>query len=660
MEKNTENFVGRINELRRLARFLDEKSGGAVLVAGDRGTGKTTLVKKAIAESVQNDTSIKSRLTRHTRSKQVIVNIPLIIADGITGTEAASYYRSMLIRSITRALEADLLTRKYNWLDLPQRWYRSIGYIQSVKRLVPFAKYTSLKRNTGRRLSFARTPLNGTLDVATEAELEISDTVLEMNLRNLFSTHSHNHQFVIVIDELDKLTVGNTQNQVNVENIALLLKNLFNETGIHAFFIADEPSLGRINSKIKREPFCEESTLFKDRLLVNQMPPADFERLVQKHVQGADNMTRRKHIASLSLLTRMMPSEYAKFGLLHSGDIDSLVDAQKVQLGSYDYSYRTTMQVFINHVYRGYFGKHGQYFDRVLYKSLTTAGNVLLDMQSKYFLVNNYISLLYTTELFNDDTDERNSKNTTDLSTASIKSSSELLTQIEDLNSDEKHSITFAIGSLISLLDRGGWLILERVDDRLLSFQFMGDAFHIENLPDEITSTLKTTTDELKLLDRANKINKLYTFIIGDNLWKPLHEKPASEVEGNLVEFNEVGNEFEHLLSINWTELTNVIESSPDVMTGSLMTQLQRHLVRNTPITQPKTCELEIRINSKLICVYLYFGQPLKIRADADKTFIVYAEEPLARVGTSPKVKQLRVDDSVAVKDLANRISSVS
>ena len=63
------------------------------------------------------------------------------------------------------------------------------------------------------------------------------------------------------------------------ESIALLLKNLFNDTGVHVIFISNTPTINRVQQKVKLEPFCAEHMLFKDAILLNHLHPFEMVNL---------------------------------------------------------------------------------------------------------------------------------------------------------------------------------------------------------------------------------------------------------------------------------------------------------------------------------------------------------------------------------------------
>ena len=195
---------------------------------------------------------------RYIFTKTIVVNIPLIITgEGIL--DKSNYYRSLIMRTIVRALEGDLLERKNSKIDLPQRWFRSIGYMQNLKRLKPYTKFISLNQKTAQSIALGFTEQSigakASIQRALSGEVDIGDASLEIKLRNLLRQYSQVHTFIIILDELDKLPYD--KDPIGLELIAIFLKNLFTETNIHVIFISDEPPNGTYNGNYSERPlFC--------------------------------------------------------------------------------------------------------------------------------------------------------------------------------------------------------------------------------------------------------------------------------------------------------------------------------------------------------------------------------------------------------------------
>ena len=200
MNKNSEKLIRRESELKRLNDFLSNSKGGSILLAGDRGSGKTTLVNLAITKFRENQKP--KFLRRLFLDNQIVLYIPLIIQSFDPKNKSKQEelpYRRLLLRTISRSMESELLTRRYSKLDLPMRWFRSIGYMQSVRKLKPLVNSTNLVRELSSKGSLKSL---GSISYNWQQNIDISDAVIEMKLRGIFTTYSKSNSIIIVIDEL--------------------------------------------------------------------------------------------------------------------------------------------------------------------------------------------------------------------------------------------------------------------------------------------------------------------------------------------------------------------------------------------------------------------------------------------------------------------------
>ena len=121
MSNNSEKLIKREAELKRLNNFLLNPKGGSILLAGDRGSGKTTLVNSML-DGFENNKSRKSRQTKRSRrllfwDNKIILYIPLIIQSfdpSDDNKQEELSYRKLLLRTIARSMESELLTRRYS------------------------------------------------------------------------------------------------------------------------------------------------------------------------------------------------------------------------------------------------------------------------------------------------------------------------------------------------------------------------------------------------------------------------------------------------------------------------------------------------------------------------------------------------------------------
>lgn len=194
MSRSSEKLIKREAELKRLNNFLSSPKGGSILLAGDRGSGKTTLVDIALDE-FRDTKARKSKKSKHSWrwllwNNEIVLYIPLIIQSfdpSDNNKQEELSYRKLLLRTIARSMESELLTRRYSKLDLPMRWFRSIGYVQSVCKLKPLVNSTNLVRELSSKGSLKNL---GTISYNWQQNIDISDAVIEMKLRDIFTTYS--------------------------------------------------------------------------------------------------------------------------------------------------------------------------------------------------------------------------------------------------------------------------------------------------------------------------------------------------------------------------------------------------------------------------------------------------------------------------------------
>ena len=526
MHKNSEKLIRRESELKRLNDFLSNSKGGSILIAGDRGSGKTTLVNLAITKFRENQKP--KFLRRLFLDNQIVLYIPLIIQSFDPNNKSKQEelpYRRLLLRTIARSMESELLTRRYSKLDLPMRWFRSIGYMQSVRKLKPLVNSTNLVRELSSKGSLKSL---GSISYNWQQNIDISDAVIEMKLRGIFTTYSKSNSIIIVIDELDKLEdMG-----FKPESIALLLKNLFNDTGVHVIFISNEPTINRVQQRIKQEPFCAEHTLFRDIILLNHLHPSEMVKLINKEIHNLpEEDNKRQAIASMSLISQLMPYNISLLRQKLGIDGENILSKLQNELGDYRYFYESTMHLFINHLYEKHSKNYDQYHNRILYKALTEASNNLFNREIRYINWEAIDSIFYTSNIFIDSHDELIVKDKGEYE-GQIEDWPDICIQLQTLNDHEQKHILNAVEELVAVLDRAGYLDMEFDLEypMMLKFKsFMGDAFTIANIKDNIDEYLIPTSEEKKIVDRLNAIDVLYKILIGHSIFKDLLYIPVDE-----------------------------------------------------------------------------------------------------------------------------------
>ena len=631
MNKNSEKLIRRESELKRLNDFLSNSKGGSILLAGDRGSGKTTLVNLAITKFRENQKP--KFLRRLFLDNQIVLYIPLIIQSFDPNNKSKQEelpYRRLLLRTIARSMESELLTRRYSKFDLPMRWFRSIGYMQSVRKLKPLVNSTNLVRELSSKGSLKSL---GSISYNWQQNIDISDTVIEMKLRGIFTTYSKSNSIIIVIDELDKLEdMG-----FKPESIALLLKNLFNDTGVHVIFISNEPTINRVQQRIKQEPFCAEHTLFRDIILLNHLHPSEMVKLINKEIHNLpEEDNKRQAIASMSLISQLMPYNISLLRQKLGIDGENILSKLQNELGDYRYFYESTIHLFINHLYEKHSKNYDQYHNRILYKALTEASNNLFNREIRYINWEAIDSIFYTSNIFIDSHDELIVKDKGEYE-GQIEDWPDICIQLQTLNDHEQKHILNAVEELVAVLDRAGYLDMEFDLEypMMLKFKsFMGDAFTIANIKDNIDEYLIPTSEEKKIVDRLNAIDVLYKILIGHSIFKDLLYIPVDEATSynEKIQTLDVKN-YHRTIRSAWKVIeARLAETDGKLMEGVARTIRERFRTRgyyysSDPIISIDAKNLSVKIvfSSKNYVVHLAYRLcSLNIPDDCEKVFILY------------------------------------
>lgn len=627
MRKTTRSNNIRRQEQDRVVNFLRDQSGGSIIIAGDRGSGKTTLVEESMAEHYKETRRTFRRPWFH---NQIVLRVPLILhipSEGTSkGVDYQAQYRSLLLRTIARSMESELLDRRLHWLDLPMRWFRSIGYVQAVQRLTPLVNSTSIEKSlvaNGALSSKSHVGVSRAISYA----IDISDAVIEMRLRDVLHTHSRQNNIIIVIDELDKLE----DNNIKPEEIIKLLKNLFSETGVHAIFISNEPTINRILSKIASEPFCAEHTLFKDKILLNQYSPSELEIHLSDFLKGLDNNDKRQAIGAISLMSRLMPFDVTQ--LIRRLDFEvkdmRILDKLQQELGSFSYLYESPLHLFVNHVYSQYSPERSQLHNRVLYRSLLEAANNLFNQEVSFINWEDPFSIFYTSNLFHTPESEEHEKGS---SYSSTEAPEIIKKHINTLNPVERSNVSSAVLRLIALLDRAGFLDLRiHSGSTILKYgRFHGDTFTTNNINKDLDSYLDTTSNERQLVNSLNEIAPLYNRLFNTSIETPLSPVTQS-IGGSTFEPLDGKNESRPLKTF-WRHLERTItEGQKKViekisqLIASQFSQAMQTNYRSRSLTREilkGSRGVKFSLNNKH--TYVYVGSyPKTPPADADKIYFI-------------------------------------
>lgn len=672
MSNNSEKLIKREAELKRLNNFLLNPKGGLILLAGDRGSGKTTLVN-SILDGFENNKSRKSKKTKHSWrwlfwDNKIVLYIPLIIQSSDPNDKNKQEelsYRKLLLRTIARSMESELLTRRYSKLDLPMRWFRSIGYIQSVRKLKPLANSTSLIRELSSKGSLNNL---GIISYNWQQNIDISDAVIEMKLRDIFTTYSKSNSIIIVIDELDKLEdMG-----FKPESIALLLKNLFNDTGVHAIFISNEPTINRVQQKIKQEPFCAEHTLFRDIILLNHLHPSEMVNIISEEIQNLSKVEdKRQAIASMSLISQLMPYNISLLRQKLGIDSENILSKLQNELGDYRYLYESTMHLFINHLYEKHSKNYDQYHNRILYKALTEASNNLFNREIRYINWEAIDSIFYTSNIFIDSHDELIVKDKGEYE-GQIEDWPDICIQLQTLNDHEQKHILNAVEELVAMLDRAGYLDIEfdLEYSTILNFKaFMGDAFTTGNIKDNIDDYLSPTDEEKYIVERLNAIDVLYKILIGRSIFADLLYIPVNEATSYDKKIQTLDDSnYHHTIQPAWKPIKDrLAEADTQLMNGlasMIREKFQTHgyyySAHSMVLVDDKNLSIKITFNSKNYIIHLAYGScSLNIPDNYEKLFVLYTGSQAPFKDNNPRKTRRQINCHRNWANLESEIDSI-
>jgi hypothetical protein len=670
MRRRQQKFVPREREFNRLIRFLSNSEGGLLLLGGDRGSGKTTLVQMAIASYTKKERAgynrirrVLSKLRELTMSRVVNIYIPLIIIDTPAATsqdtaeqDLRGKYRSLLMRAMIIGMEADLLRRYtpyYARIDLPQRWFRSIGYLQRIKSLVPYSHYIKLSKNTSRSLSLSHGDLGSNLEHALSAEVDLSDSSLEIKLRDLLSQYAKIHKFVFVFDELDKLSP-----QIAPENIVLYLKNLFSETGVYGIFITDEATLRRITNEAAGIPPTELTTLFADHLLLNNMSPDEFAAAITASVENIDE-NRNQFMSALTLRTHRSPHELSKLFIRYGYGYQELMSGLRSELGKDKFSRLGVMQLYIDYVREKFSGVYDTYFDRELNQVLEEAGSILLAQSTLYLEFLHPLSIFYTTQLFSAAGLSQTQMQEAELSYKTNRdrtvnpATPEIVTMVRNLEiSERSRSLQNAIELLITLLNRSDMLSLYHTRSSDLKVLKIGPINKTNFTYERVNllrfdSILDLGPKEKETISTVYRYNNAYNQLTGKDIFDPYFPIAPDPKVIDEVDAEVWGNKFSfsNILPV-WKRMDTVAQNAQKNLLHQLLEAVKKHIKDTTAQRfsaidfDHKTLTIRLASGKSAQIIMLFGGQRLSVDDSIDKTFVL--RDPSARNHTTAVRRNIR------------------
>lgn len=373
------HFVGRQNELNRLEWILKSGQGSVTLIAGNRGSGKTTLIFTAIEEAEKIKTSLRrsswrylGRLMWWARKYSISVSIPLLPTD-IPNEEI----RDTTLRLIVKAVVSNWRTK-----SILQKGLLPLRYGQAIKKIDKLLRYKRIIHTT--RLGIEHSKMSA--QRGSEYEVDLSYADLELELSAFLKKFSKWIDFTIIFDELDKYEGRSTSLlPVKPHDYIRELKNLFTLSSAKFIFTSSEDYYHEVDETASENALRLHDykfSLFTHKILIDRLDPEDFSTYFNSL---ATNVNEAK-----LLPIQIEPYQKLKYAVMWLSELypfsakrilANLSNTQQggvgiIDLSSVDNEIGTFgndiagLQYVINRSYLDHKTRNDSYFNHILYRSL--------------------------------------------------------------------------------------------------------------------------------------------------------------------------------------------------------------------------------------------------------------------------------------------------
>ena len=447
-EKTPWAFHGRQTEQHRLKRFLDSNpEGGAILVGGRRGSGKTRLVeevllpdrnfvniergpdihyyKRVLLEKIENApallffglfllclpitltwSGLRKRKPPKSPSRKLSISLPLIIPPlGKSSDDNKKHYpeqyRNLILQALAFALVHDVKYSKFARSALLLNFWTITRLKLQINQLRKFVHYTSVDDSTSTNFNIARKSVSLSAGKTVSGRLDISTAKLEMTLMTTFRLFTRaDHKLIIVLDELDKLEADNGI-QVEIADIMLYLKNLFSTSGVYTILIASHRQAMPFKDAITAKKDEPRLTLFRDVVMIESLDLLAFERLVKDKIKAIgdikieeeDMLTRLSH--GLGIYTDYIPNELNRVFQRTFSRMDFIDDWLKRELGARYTPEMMLLRECVKYIYQSAEQEEHPDFNAIMYRLLCRASDNLLFGRVDHFSLNHIETVLY-------------------------------------------------------------------------------------------------------------------------------------------------------------------------------------------------------------------------------------------------------------------------
>jgi AAA+ ATPase superfamily predicted ATPase len=649
-------FFGRGNEVEKLLATLSNEAGSTVLVAGDRDSGKTTLIREAVRR-LKSNMSIsfwkhpiqKLKLLR--RRSVIYLDVPLV-----PNTTKVDDLRNTVLSLMVQSLNAhhDLLSWREKWL-LPFR------YEHYLKKLYNSLTYKRRVEKKGASLTASLKGQGATLDKSIEQEIDMSVIDIELFLKNFFIRFADKVVFIIAFDELDKYSEVDDGSAKAIEPHHYIkeLKNLFTLSKAKFIFTATENYYRTVDEKLKSNAGKLDDykfSLFMQKILINQLSPDDFkdyfEHLCIMQVKEADDVARYEILLlSVMWISNMYPfaaKKLIKEFAIDSGE-ESYIDLIEAMNELLKYGENLASLHFVmNTVYKTYANNADDYINRYLYKSLKKVTTYFYRGNAIKINRNNLSGIIYSDLEFST-TAEADSYLLTEFVPTrepDLDSSEDgWESYVFDLNNVYVKKIHDAITQLVWLFEKAGLVITANTDSiSLVEIAYSSDSQSKHSVEEAIKNISRTTDEYKKTRDEIREIRdarlksydpgiekpKLVTVMYGDN------KSVAGTEFGDSWMFN---SDFSSDIKL----LRKFIADLDALLPAHIAEQVRTHLGSTIPASDPVDWELTANEYSAKM---LFAPTKEEIESNIanqeyDKVIVINAQE---KIHNPTKIKYFDID----------------
>lgn len=421
-------FFGRQNELGKLITILNNSQGSITLVSGDRGSGKTSLIREAI----QRIAKLKSRrgsqrlfglacIWSWAREHTITLDIPLLAT-----TTPKEKSRETILRMIVHTLISDFKAK-----NAIQRWQLPLTYKRRLKSLEATLLYSKVTRKRSRDLQLGHSGQKLGFGGSHEYELDLTYADIELQLRDFLKRFSRHIDFYVIFDELDKYETNEEEaydashadpaiDHMKPHEFVKELKNLFTLSNAKFIFTATENYFQEIDEasrdnrlRLKHYKY----SIFTHKILISHFEPSSYELYFDHMFSREGDFTNSQDEPYIILKHKLMwisdlypfATKKILFDLSKSRDDGTaFIDLTSIDndLSVYGNNVANIESVLLK-TYEDHAAENDAYFNRFLYKSLKKAADTIIASESIVLNKSNFISLLYFDMNFKDETERK-------------------------------------------------------------------------------------------------------------------------------------------------------------------------------------------------------------------------------------------------------------